>query len=81
MCPIPFLKENKPFHSNSFDRPMEPPPMFNNNLGGGRMDGGPGPAPRGPPHGGGGPHGPPAQRWGRPGDNHRDDFAAKRRRF
>ena len=39
------MKENKPFHSNSFDRPMEPPPMFNNNLGGGRMDGGPGPAP------------------------------------
>lgn len=73
--------ENKPFHNNSFEqRPLEPPPMFNNM--GGRMDGPPrGPhINNGPPHG----NGPPNPRWCRPNgpnDRDRDEFGPKRRRF
>jgi len=71
------LKENKPFHNNFDQRPLEPPPMFNNM--GGRMDG----PPRGPHINVGPPHanGPPTPRWGRPNDRDRDEFGPKRRRF
>lgn len=69
--------ENKPFHNNFDQRPLEPPPMFNNM--GGRMDG----PPRGPHINVGPPHanGPPTPRWGRPNDRDRDEFGPKRRRF
>lgn len=69
--------ENKPFHNNFDQRPLEPPPMFNSM--GGRMDG----PPRGPHINVGPPHanGPPTPRWGRPNDRDRDDFGPKRRRF
>ncbi|KAI9565227.1 hypothetical protein GHT06_009010 [Daphnia sinensis] len=71
--------DNKPFHNSFEQRPLEPPPMFNNMPIGGRMDGpnnnmGNMP-PRGPPHGVSAP------RWGRPNERDREDFLVKRRRF
>ena len=74
-----YLKENKPFHNSFEQRPLEPPPMFNNMPIGGRMDGpnsnlGNMP-PRGPSHGVSAP------RWGRPNERDREDFLVKRRRF